>query len=198
MRKLIVILDPAHGSDVKGKRSPDGTHLEYIWSREICKKLKDRLILNDFRVKYTNETENEIGLSKRKEIANNIKSSPGEYKFLVSLHNNATGDGTQWLNAKGFEIYTSKGQTISDKFATIIFNNLKKDFPGINARADYIDGDPDKESNFTVLMGNYYAVLIEWLFQDNKEEVILLKDKTINSRLVDSLVNSLIEIDEQL
>ena len=44
MRKLIVILDPAHGSDVKGKRSPDGTHLEYIWSREICKKLKDRLI----------------------------------------------------------------------------------------------------------------------------------------------------------
>ena len=79
-----------------------------------------------------------------------------------------------------------------------IFNNLKKDFPGINARADYIDGDPDKESNFTVLMGNYYAVLIEWLFQDNKEEVILLKDKTINSRLVDSLVNSLIEIDEQL
>ena len=49
MRKLIVILDPAHGSDVKGKRSPDGTHLEYIWSREICKKLKDRLILNDFR-----------------------------------------------------------------------------------------------------------------------------------------------------
>ena len=67
-----------------------------------------------------------------------------------------------------------------------------------HARADYIDGDPDKESNFTVLMGNYYAVLIEWLFQDNKEEVILLKDKTINSRLVDSLVNSLIEIDEQL
>ena len=47
-------------------------------------------------------------------------------------------------------------------------------------------------------MGNYYAVLIEWLFQDNKEEVILLKDKTINSRLVVSLVNSLIEIDEQL
>lgn len=52
MRKLIVILDPAHGSDVKGKRSPDGTHLEYLWSREICKKLKDRLILNDFKVKY--------------------------------------------------------------------------------------------------------------------------------------------------
>ena len=51
MRKLIVILDPAHGSDVKGKRSPDGNHLEYIWRREICKKLKDRLILNDFRVK---------------------------------------------------------------------------------------------------------------------------------------------------
>ena len=198
MRKLVVIIDPAHGIDVKGKQSPDGSHKEYQWSRKVCNLLSNSLKNNNFRVEYTNTLETEIGLSKRKEIANNIKSSPGEYKFLVSLHNNAAGDGTQWLNAKGFEIYTSKGQTISDKFATIIFNNLKKDFPGINARADYIDGDPDKESNFTVLMGNYYAVLIEWLFQDNKEEVILLKDKTINSRLVDSLVNSLIEIDEQL
>ena len=107
MRKLIVILDPAHGSDVKGKRSPDGTHLEYIWSREICKKLKDRLILNDFRVKYTNETENEIGLSKRKEIANNIKSSPGEYKFLVSLHNNAAGDGKM---QKGLKFILQRGK----------------------------------------------------------------------------------------
>lgn len=198
MRKLVIILDPAHGEDVKGKCSPDGTHKEYLWSREICKKLKYRLILEDFRVKYTNTSQKEIGLSKRKEIANNIKLYPGEYKFLVSLHNNAAGDGTQWLNAKGFEIYTSKGQTISDKFATIIFNNLKKDFPGISARADYVDNDPDKESNFTVLMGNYYAVLIEWLFQDNKEEVLLLNNNTINSRLVDSLVNSLIEIDKQL
>lgn len=198
MRKLVIILDPAHGEDVKGKCSPDGTHKEYLWSREICKKLKYRLILEDFRVKYTNTSQKEIGLSKRKEIANNIKSYPGEYKFLVSLHNNAAGDGTQWLNAKGFEIYTSKGQTLSDKFATVIFNNLKKDFPGISARADYVDNDPDKESNFTVLMGNYYAVLIEWLFQDNKEEVLLLNNNTINSRLVDSLVNSLIEIDKQL
>ena len=38
MRKLIVILDPAHGSDVKGKRSPDGTHLEYLWSMQKTKR----------------------------------------------------------------------------------------------------------------------------------------------------------------
>ena len=114
------------------------------------------------------------------------------------MHNNAAGDGTKWLNATGFEIYTSKGQTKSDEFATIIFNNLKNDFPNMNARMDYSDGDPDKESNFTVLMGNYYAVLIEWLFQDNKEDVKLLNDSNINSRFVDSLLKSFIDIDRKL
>lgn len=198
MRKLIVILDPAHGEDVKGKSSPDGTHKEYLWSREICKKLEEKLRANDFKVEYTNQFQYEIGLSKRKSIANNIKSNSCEYKFLVSLHNNAAGDGTKWLNATGFEIYTSNGQTKSDEFATIIFNNLKKDFPGINARVDYSDNDPDKESNFTVLMGNYYAVLIEWLFQDNKEDVKLLGDNNVNSRFIDSLVKSFIEIDRNL
>lgn len=40
---------------------------------------------------------------------------------------------------------------------------------------DLSDGDNDKESKFTVLMGSgYSAVLLEWLFQDNREDVALL------------------------
>ena len=38
-KSLCIILDPAHGNDVKGKCSPDGTHKEYLWSREICKRM---------------------------------------------------------------------------------------------------------------------------------------------------------------
>ena len=194
MKKLVIILGCAHGADVKGKCSPDGTHREYKWSRLICGKLRDKLESLGYRVEYTNKTENEIGLSQRKNIANNIKIDSDQVKFLISLHNNAAGNGSNWTNATGFEIFTSKGQTLSDKFAQVIMSNLQKDFPesnGFKHRVDLTDGDLDKEENFTVLMGNYYGILLEWLFQDNKEDVKLLNDEIINNKLIDSLIKSI-------
>lgn len=192
MRKLVIILDPAHGEEVPGKGSPDGTHKEYKWSREICEKLKTHLTCLGFRVEITNPTDKEIGLSRRKEFASKVNTNPGEFKFLVSLHNNAAGMGNDWANARGFEIYTSKGNTKSDEFAGVILNNLSKDFPDYKNRGL-------KESNFTVLMGSgYSAVLIEWLFQDNKEDVALLKDCDINHKFIDSLIKSFLYIDDNL
>ena len=198
MRNLVIILDPAHGEDVLGKSSPDGKHREYRWSREVCNILAKELRSNEFRVEFTNTFINEIGLSKRKNFASNLEIRNNQVKLLLSLHNNAAGDGSEWLSARGFEIFTSKGNTVSDRMATIIFNNLIEDFPNFKARVDYSDGDPDKEDNFTVLMGDYYAVLLEWLFQDNKEDVKLLQFEPVNEDLVKSLVNSLIYIDDNL
>ncbi len=200
MRKLIIILDPAHGSDVPGKRSPNGKHLEYRWSREICKALANKLVANDFRVEFSNNSEKEIGLSKRVSFANHLDFNEGEIKFLVSLHNNAAGNGSDWMNARGVEIYTSKGSTRSDEFAEVIMKNLKTDFPDNNiVKFRYGNDQLGKEANFSVLMGStYYAVLLEWLFQDNKEDYELLQNYQVNSHLVDSLVKALIEIDDSI
>lgn len=201
-RRLLPIIDFAHGSDVPGKQSPDGKHKEYLWSRKVGQWLVDRLKKEGFEVALTNTSDTEIGLSRRKEIANNLDTPNGGTKLLVSLHNNAAGMGNEWCTARGFEIYTTKGQTRSDLFATIIYERLQKDFPtsdGYKHRVDLSDGDPDKESNFTVLMGNnYWGVLLEWLFQDNPDDVELLQDDRVNLKLVDSLTNALIYIDDNL
>ena len=50
MRKLVVIIDPAHGIDVKGKQSPDGSHKEYQWSRKVSTLLSNSLKNNNFIV----------------------------------------------------------------------------------------------------------------------------------------------------
>ena len=201
-RRLLPIIDFAHGSDVPGKQSPDGRHKEYLWSRKVGKALAERLKQEGFEVAFTNTGDTEIGLSRRKEIANAIESPRNGIKLLVSLHNNAAGNGKDWANARGFEIFTSKGQTRSDLFATVIFDQLRKDFPleeGYKHRMDMSDGDVDKEENFTVLMGNsYWAVLLEWLFQDNKEDVALLEDDEVNKKLVYSLMKAIWYIEENL
>lgn len=91
-RKLLPIIDFAHGSDVPGKQSPDGKHKEYLWSRKVGGMLAERLKQEGFKVAFTNTSDKEIGLSRRREIANNLDPLGGT-KFLLSLHNNAAGWG---------------------------------------------------------------------------------------------------------
>ena len=56
------------------------------------------------------------------------------------------------------------------------------------------DKDVDKEENFVELMSKHPAVLLEWLFQDNKDDFALLQDDDVNSRLVFILSDVLYEI----
>lgn len=199
MKKLVIFLDPPHGSDVPGKRSPDGTHLEYKWGRMITSSLLSTLKSQGYMVVVTNPTDKEIGLSNRVKMVSSFAVEPGQTKLLLSIHNNAAGNGTTWEKARGVEIWTTKGQTNSDKIATSILNQLKKDFPELPFRTDTSDGDVDKEENFTVLTGKgYSAVLLEWLFQDNAEDLKLLKCNSTNFKLINSLVVAINNINNTL
>lgn len=188
-KKLTIILDAAHGEDVAGKRSPDGKHREYLWSRLIISKLKPRLQSRGYKVVETNPTTKEIGLTKRKNIANAVLDTP---KVLLSIHNNAAGNGDKWLNATGFAFYTTKGQTLSDVFAEALVVEFERMFPSEKMRKDSVDGDSDYEENFTVLMGStYYACLAEILFQDNKSDVEKLQDPIFQDKVVDAFIQGI-------
>ena len=95
--------------------------------------------------------------------------------FMVSIHNNAAGAG-QWMTARGWEAWTSKGQTQCDKLANCLYDAaekvLKPLLPGVKIRTDMADGDRDKESNFTILYRSKCAAcLTENMFMDNREDV---------------------------
>lgn len=193
MEKIIVILDPAHGSNVPGKRSPDGSHFEYKWSRERLHNLRDKLIAKGFTVFFTTESEIEPGLTHRRNFASVVEK--GKQKLLISLHNNAAGNGSSWCNATGVEVWTTKGITKSDICADIFLRVFKEDFnfPLRINKNTYLERD--KEENWSVLVGSgYMGVLIEWLFQDNKKDVESLKSPEINASLEDSLVKAVEEI----
>lgn len=197
MRKnIVVILDPAHGANVRGKCSPDGSHREYLWSRERIKNLTLMLTNLGYEVFVTTRSENEPGLSKRKNFATQIRR--GTRKLLLSLHNNAAGDGRKWMNARGVEVYTTPGITKSDVCADFLLRQFRKNFPGLKMRYNRdVDLDRDKEAKYTVLMGaDYMGVLIEWLFQDNKTDVELLRDSEMNRRFESSIVDAIEDIND--
>lgn len=195
-KNVVVILDPAHGADVKGKCSPDGRHREYRWSRDRVRSLVSILTNLGYEVYATTESENEPGLSKRKNFATQIRE--GETKLLLSLHNNAAGNGSEWKSARGVEVYTTPGVTKADICADYILSQLKKDFPELTMRYNkdvYLERD--KEERFTVLMGaDYMGVLVEWLFQDNKNDVELLMDSETNKKFEGSIVDAIENIND--
>lgn len=175
-KKLYVILDNGHGVNTPGKRSPDGKLREYAWAREIVKKIKNKLDSLGIESYILVPELTDISLEERVRRANQIhkeQKKKGKTVILLSIHCNAAGKG-EWLNARGWCAYTSKGPTESDKIANCLYEAAHEilDPKKLKIREDKSDGDSDWESNFYIIYkSSMPAVLTENFFQDNKEDV---------------------------
>ena len=198
MRKLIIFLDPAHGIDVAGKRSPDGLHREYKWSRDICDEMGVVLKALGFQVEYTNTSDVEIGLPKRRNFVENFKTD--KTKVLISIHNNAAGDGSKWLNARGFEIWTKSGIDKADELADLMFKFVKKRIPLVRHRyaTEALYGKDKEGKLYMTNSSKYFGVLLEWGFQDNLEDVEILKNTRMNKAFIDAIIDAVEEFDKKL
>ena len=97
------------------------------------------------------------------------------------------------MNGRGWECWTTVGQTNSDKLADELYKSAKSYLSDTIMRMDKSDGDSDKEKNFTLLYkAKCPAVLTENLFMDNKKECEWLISeegkKTITNIHVDGIL----------
>ena len=179
-----------------GKRSPiwsDGTqYFEGVGNRNIVKKLISKL--EEKNIEYFDLMEGsqeDISLHNRAYKCNNIYHND-KRAVLISMHSN----GFTQESANGFSIYTSRGETKSDLFASLFIKNMELHFPKHKSRKDYTDGDSDKEADFYVLKKtNCPAILIENFFMTNFRESKLLMSKDFQNRIVDCHFQSICEIE---
>jgi len=168
MKADIILLDNGHGYNTPGKCSPvwsDGSQLfEFKFNREIVKRIVEHFKSEKVRV-IVPETF-DVSLAERVSRVNKIvAANKGKTVLLISIHANA-GGGTGW------EVWTSKGETKSDLFATMLFNQANAKLSGLfPLRKDTTDGDPDKEAQFYILKNtNCPAILSENLFMDTEKD----------------------------
>lgn len=175
--KFWVLLDNGHAKSTPGKRSPlfeDGKQFfEYEFARDIVKRISNELQKLNINYKIvTPEVDYDVPLTTRANRVNRYCSKLGKDNcLLISIHANAAGMGKDWMNARGWSVWTTKGKTDSDKYADIFYKEAEKLLPkyGMTLRRDLSDGDNDYESNFTILYKSKCpAILTENLFQDNK------------------------------
>ena len=142
-----IVIDNDHGLMTAGKRSPDGQFREPFYNREIARRvvsdLKDRGLDAELLV----PEDDDISLAERVRRVNTACFLLGKQKvILVSIHVNAAGDGSQWMNATGWSCYTCKGQTESDLLADCLYTVADRILKKKVIRTDYArDGDRDWE-----------------------------------------------------
>lgn len=197
---MVYVFDAGHGSTTRGKRSPDGRFLEYKFNRKVAKKVREILKEKGITtyLTYPLEAEYDMSLSKRAEKGNEIARKYGAKNTLfISIHANASKNG-EWGTAKGWSIWTTRGQNNSDKYAEKFVKQAEIECKkvGRRVRKDLSDGDGDYEADFAVIKKTICpSVLIENFFYDTLEEMEwLLTDEGLDT-CVNIIVNTIMDIE---
>ena len=188
------ILDNGHGGIIEGvyqtsgKRSPkweDGTQLfEGEFNRSVVKRVVKLCEKAGIECINLVDTEKDLSLRWRTDKANDIyrdrQQTDGKKCIYVSVHAN----GFSKESAHGWSVYTTVGETKSDKIAQVLHEKAKVEFPTHKMRMDNRDGDADKESNFWVLRKVVMpSILSENFFMTNREESRLILSEEGRDRI---------------
>lgn len=198
--RFVILIDNGHGNDTNGKRSPaepdypqGGRLLEYKYAREIASAVQSQLVSLGYDARLLVPETNDVSLTERARRANLVCAKEGSMNvILISIHCNAAGNG-QWLNARGWSAFTSRGTTRADAIANFLYAEAERQFVGQKIRKDMSDGDPDWEEGFYILRKTVCpAVLTENFFQDNKDDVEYLLSAEGRSAIIATHVNGIV------
>lgn len=169
MTKMYII-SPGHGINTPGKRDPEGKLLEWEFNRRLVDRIVYYCDKMDIPIVVLDYEETDVPLSQRTAKANKY----GKNTCYISIHGNAAGNGKNWMNARGWSIFTSKGFTKADPIANVFIQEAEKLLPEIGCKVRKYSQkvyEQDWEENFYVLRNTIMpAVLTENLFYDNKKE----------------------------
>ena len=195
MEKLHILLDNGHGNNTPGKCSPDKSLLEYKYCREITAMIKDELDekYECFETVILVPEDWDVTLKERVNRCNKICKDKGSQNCIfLSIHNNAAGNSSNWMSARGWSGWIYRNASEKSKLlANLLFDacaelKLKTRKPLPNQK--YWD------CGFYICKNtNCPAVLTENFFQDNKEDVDFLLSDEGKQAVADIHINAILK-----
>lgn len=169
-----VIVDAGHNKNIAGKRSPDGSLLEYEFNLDVASKIVAHLTRHGVKAEVM-----QMQISSAKDDVNLRVKEANKKKpdMLVSVHANAYGAG--WNDANGWEIFCYRPMQKGEgyKLAKCI-QDESVPFLGLKNR-----GIKDGSGSIGIVARTTMpAVLIEHGFYTNKRECDLLKTQEFREK----------------
>ena len=172
-----IVLDPGHGDTDSGAVSLDGLRESDV-VLSIAYKVR-AILANSFEVFMTRDSDTFVSLSYRSNYANQL----GDVAAFVSIHCNSATN----TSARGWEIFTSKGDTGADPLAASIGKRYSARFQELPARGL-------KEANFSVLQNTTMpAVLVECCFLSNADEAHWISSDEIQQQHAEAIADGIID-----
>lgn len=189
-----ILIDNGHGENTPGKRSPDGRLQEWAYTREIADMVVFGLRKHGIDAERIVKENIDVSLSERCKRANNIYRETRKNAILVSIHCNAAGNGTSWMNARGWGVYVSDNASFNSKMLASSLAQVAIS-KGVTVRKQAPGQDYWVQNLAICRDTNCPAVLTENFFQDNKEDVEYLLSsegkRTVANIHVEGIINYL-------
>lgn len=158
----MILIDNGHGAETRGKRSPDGALQEWKWTRQVAAKTVALLQQMGLEARLLVPEDGDVKLRERVRRANETDDAD----LLVSIHVNASGDGRQWRDARGWSAHVApRASAESRRLATLLATHAAE--AGFDVRKP-MPRRPYWEQNLAICRDTRCpAVLTENLFMDN-------------------------------
>lgn len=215
-QKYFYILDAGHGyvgddctNASKVVKEEDGNCFwEWKFNNDVREILSSMLTNRGIKHQFTNNdiSSRDMPLSERINIVNNIASNYIDKVILISIHSNAPNSNSEnYLKISGFEVYSptsdnlaetpySNKKDFSDTIATILMNNIKKQFPQhiMRTKSDQLF----KENHYSIISKtNCFAVLSENEFFTNPQIRKMMKTYDFKKKCAMAHFNAIIDIE---
>lgn len=156
-----ICIDAGHGIETAGKRSPNGSYLEYEFNRDVAARIKAHLERCGLQTVLTCTGERDVPLSDRCAISNRAGC-----ELFLSIHTNASGN--DWSDVTGWSAHIiargGKAEQLAEQIRAVAIPLLGCRDRGVNV------------NNYQVLRDTKCpAVLIEHGFHTSRVEVEKLK-----------------------
>ena len=196
-----ILIDPGHGVDTQGKRSPKGEFgvlREYAFNRAIAKPLVERLKKLGYDAELVVSEDEDISLGERCRRTNRLCDKLGTKNCIfISIHSNASSNCETWQKPNGWcaFVYT-KASNASKCLAQCLYDEAeKKGLKGNRA----VPTERYWTANFYVLKHtNCPAVLTENLFYDNHSDYLYLCSEKGREEIIDLHIKAIVRFIKEL
>lgn len=190
-----ILIDPGHGVDTQGKRSPKGEFgvlREYAFNRAIAKPLVDRLKKLGYDAELVVSEDEDISLGERCRRVNRVCDEFGAKNCIfISIHSNASSNCETWQKPNGWcEFVYTKASSASKRLAQCLYDEAyKRGLKGNRA----VPPERYWTANFYVLKHtNCPAVLTENLFYDNHNDYLYLCSEKGIEEIIDLHIKAIV------
>lgn len=174
--KPFVLLDNGHGSDTRGKCSPDGRYYEWEWTRRAAGAIRERLLRDGIDCHLLVPEDTDVPLAER---CRRSMAPANLYPdaILVSLHSNASTMGYDWGRASGWSAWVSHNASERSRRLASLLTDEARRRSLLGNRATPPEGYCT--ANYAICRDTPCpAVLTENMFHDNRDDVdFLLSDE---------------------